>query len=320
MNDQMEIAVPGCQAVVPAEIPLAQLIVLRQIPVIEDKLLEYKATIESRVSAAVAAAMDADSIDEVKRVRAELRKEAETVDNMRKAIKQEAEKPIKALDATFKTCATNAYAQADKILKEYIDNGENALKNACENGLRDLFAELTTAHHLPWLKYEWAGIRVSLTDAKAKTQPPKKLAVQVTDFVERVAQDVAMIGGMPDAAEIMTEYRQTLNAPGAIQTVKLRHQRIAEEQAEAARRAEIRRQEEEAAARVAEIAQQMEEPVQQVMGFQPAAPVAAPVVEPVAPAAPETYTVKFAVSGTLGQLRSLKSFLESGGYEYTDIK
>ena len=318
MTEQMEISVIPAQQ----EQNNGPLIKLVQLPIIEERLRDLKPYVQQRVAAAMAMPCTEETVSEVKNLRAELNALATEAENRRKEVKKAIEAPYKQFQTVYNECIGNLFKEADKDLKGKIDAVENGMKEACEKGLRELFAELTTARHLPWLKYEQVGVRVSLTDAKAKTQPPKKLAAQVTDFVERVAQDVEMIGGLPDAAEIMMEYRQTLNAPGAIQTVKLRHQRIAEEQVETERLAKIQQEEAEAAAKVAEIAREMEEPVQQVMGFQPAAPVAAPVFEPVATVVvvPETYTVKFAVSGTLEQLRSLKAFLESGGYEYTDIK
>lgn len=322
MNEQMEIAViPAQQEQEQNNAPLIKLV---QLPIIEERLRDLKPYVQQRVAAAMAMPCTEETVSEVKNLRAELNALATEAENRRKEVKKAIEAPYKQFQTVYDECIGNLFKEADKDLKGKIDAVENGMKEACEAGLRKLFGDLVAAHHLEWLQYERAGIKVSLTDAKAKTQPPKKLRDALTQFVERVAQDVDMILSLPDANEIMVEYRQTLNAPVAIQTVNLRHQRMAEAEAERARRDEARKQEQEAAARVAEAAQQFEAP--QPVQFAP--PVA--VQEPEPPVqeipvvqeapAPEVYTVKFAVSGTLDQLLDLKRFMENGGYTYTDIE
>lgn len=313
-HDQMEISI------VPAQQKHGNgpLIKLVQLPIIEERLRELKPWVEQRVSQAMAMPCTDETVTEIKNIRAELNALFNEAEAHRKGVKTAVMKPYDDFEAVYKECITEPFKRADVDLKGKVVAVETGMKQLCEDGLRKLFGELTAAHHLAWLQYERAGIRVSLTDAKAKTQPPKKLRDALTQFVERVAQDVTMIHVLPDANEIMVEYRQTLNAPVAIQTVNLRHQRMAEAEAEKARRAEALKREQEAAARVAEAAQQFEAP-QPVQFAPPVAVQEVPVDVQEAPA-PETYTVKFAVSGTLDQLRDLKMFLANGGYTYTDIE
>lgn len=111
------------------------------------------------------------------------------------------------------------------------------MKRRCEDGLRDYFAELCAVHHLDWLTYERAGIKVDMASAKAKT--PKKLREQLVSFVVGVAESVERIGSLEDAGEIMVEFQRSLNAADAICTVQERHRRIEEQKAaQEARKAE----------------------------------------------------------------------------------
>ena len=63
------------------------LIVLRQLPVIEDQLLQVKASIESRVGQVLALACTEDTYKAVKRSRAELNKEYADLERRRKVVK-----------------------------------------------------------------------------------------------------------------------------------------------------------------------------------------------------------------------------------------
>ena len=136
-----------------------------------------------------------------------------------------------------------------------------------------------------------------------------KLAV----FVERVAGDMAMIQNLEDAPEILAEYKQSLNAAGAVETVRVRRQRVElERAAEEARRVERARQ------------QQAEEAVLAAASQSEDAPLQAPEVlsaEPPERVEPEQepeviYQCTFTIQATKPQLRKLKAFLESEEIPY----
>lgn len=293
-----------------SQVPIIRLM---QLPVIQERLREVKPFVEARVQAALAMPCTDDTLTEIKATRAELNALFAEAETQRKGVKQAIMEPYNNFEAVYKECISAPFSKADAELCSKVNAVENGMKQTCEDGLREHFAKLTTSHHLAWLKYEQAGIKISLTDAKAKTQPPKKHRDHLTQFVESVARDVDMILSLMDAAEIMEEYRRSLNATQAIQTVNLRHQRIREAQIEAERLAEQKKREQEAAARVAEAAQQFEAP--KPVQFAPPVPV-----QEQPPEAPAVFTVKFAVSGTLEQLKYLKRFLEDNGYNYEDIQ
>ena len=272
-------------------LPAAELIVLRQLPVIEDRLREVKENIDKRVSDALSAAFDSGSIDVAKKIRAELNREAKEQDDLRKAIKNKAMEPITQFEQTFKECSADAYKKADAQLKQYIDTGERAIKSRCEDGLREYFAELCAANNIDFLRYEQAGVKVDMASAKAKT--PTKLRNQLELFVLGISCDVRMISKMDDAEEIMVEYKASLSVAKSVAVVQDRHRQIEAEKAVAVQRQEAQIREEQA--------------VQQVHSFAP--PVAVQRQE-------ETLRLTFSVTDTRPRLRLLKQFLDTNGYNY----
>jgi hypothetical protein len=274
-------------ALVPVE---TELIIVKQIPVIEERLRSVKSQVESRVESALALAVSADSIQQAKEIRAELRKEFQQMEERRKAVKVQVLAPYNKFEATYKDCISETYQRADAELKKIVDDGERTIKQRCEEGLREYFAELCEANHLDFLRYEQAGVTVDMTSAKAKT--PTKLRTALREFVADVARSVDLIATMDASAEIMVEYKQSLNLGTAVATVQDRRRRLDAEKAAAAQREEVMAQE-------AEV-------VRNVQSFAP----------PVEVEQPKMASVTFTVTDTVDRLKLLKQFLVSNGYKY----
>ena len=272
---------------------MSDLIVVRQWPVIEEKLRTLRTQVNQTVSDAMALVCTEETVQSVKATRADLNRQFNELEEQRKAVKAAVLDPYNQFEAVYKECVSVAFKQADTCLKQKINDVEGEMKRRCEDALREYFAELCEAHHIDFVAYERAGITVSMADAKAKTQPPKKLREQLTQFVANVAQSVELISNMDDADEIMADYMVTLNVTEAIGIVQERHRRIEAEKAARAAR-------EEAKAREAEA-------VKKVEAFAP------PIV---APAEPKVATVSFKVTDTIDRLKLLKQFLVTNGYKY----
>ena len=282
-------ATPG--ALVPAEvIPIDQLIVVRQLPVIEEHLRTVKADVTERVDAACSLVCNADNLQTVKAARAELRKVFESLEAQRKQVKAAVLAPYERFLDTYEDCVSLQFKRADATLKAKIDAVTSALKTECEEGLREYFAELCEAYHVDFLEFKQAGVKVDLTSATAKT--PTKLRGQLAEFVTNVACDIRLIEKMDDAREIMVEYKRTLSVAQAVSAVQERHRLIEAEKAAAEIRQAAAEQEEKAAERV--------------HSFAP----------PVEMEQPKQYRVTFTVTDTKDRLRLLKQFLEANGYQY----
>ena len=209
-----------------------------QSPVIQERLRSMKGVIEQEVSEACSLACTEKTIQAVKVKRAELRKLLDSLEAQRKAVKAAVMGPYNDFESIYKECVSDALKSADASLKVKIDDVEKEQKRRCAEGLREYFSELRAVHHLDWLTYEQAGIKVDMASAKAKT--PGKLRKQLADFVIGVNDGVNLISSMGNAEEIMVEFRECLDASKAIGIVLDRHRRIEEQKsAQEARTAAI---------------------------------------------------------------------------------
>ena len=273
-----------------------ELIRLVQLPVIEEALRGVKQTVDERVATAEALICTEETLQTVKATRAQLNKEFAELEARRKDVKSAVLAPYESFEAVYKECVSDAFKRADASLKAKIDDTEAGMKARCEAALREYFDELCAAHHIDFVPFERTGVKVSLADAKAKTQPPKKLREHLVQFCAGIAQAVEQISTMDNADEIMAEFMITLNAFEAVGIVEARHRRIEEERAARAAREEVQAREAEA--------------VRRVEAFAP------PTAAPAAPAAPQMARVTFTVTDTIDRLKALKQFLVANGYQY----
>lgn len=264
-----------------------KLVVVKQLPVIEERLKLLKESVESQVSEALSLACTADTVQAVKQKRAELSASFREMEDLRKTIKKEVLAPYEAFEAVYKECVSDAYSRADLVLKERISDVETAIKDECEAKLRVYFLELCEAADIDWLSWERMCVKVDMASAKQKI--PRKLMQQIKERVDCIANDLSMISSMPDAAEITVEYRKTLNATAAISSVQERKRlvEVAKASAEAIKPAAPTREEQEF--------------------FQ--------MPKRVEKAAVKKYTAHFAVTATLEQLKLLKKWMADNGYE-----
>lgn len=271
-----------------------ELIQVVQLPIIEQRLRDLKDGIRKQVESALSLVCSEETLGTVKETRAALSKQFQELEGQRKAVKKAVLGPYEQFEAVYKDCVSDAFKRADGELKGKIDAVELEIKQRCETGLREYFAELCEAEHLDFLRFEQTGVKVDLTSAKQKT--PKKLREQLAAFVTGVSQSVNLIATMDDAEEIMVEFKRTLNAPEAIGSVQERHRRIEAERAAQEARKAAQEREDAASAKVDAVA--------------PPDPVAPP-------AEPEkVYQCVFTVHTTIEKLKKLKEFMNQEGIQY----
>lgn len=293
------------------------LIIVRQLPVIEDQLLQVKASIESRVSEALSLACTEDTYKAVKKARSELNKEYTELERRRKEVKASILAPYEQFEKLYKECAGDIYTQADSQLKARISEVEEGLKQQRLDDLLAYFGEYRQSLGLdPDLAaFDASGIKVTLSDSK------KALRTKAKDFLDRVAGDLELIETQELKEEILVEYRRTLNISAAVTTVNNRHK---------AMEAERQRREAAMAARTAlgNSSAKVEEVVRDTTpepGLMPPVETPAedaPQVEDVSPAgqaAEKLYSTAFRVTDTLDKLKALKKFLVDGGYTYEQL-
>lgn len=294
------------------------LIIVKQLPVIEDQLAAVKESITERVNQALSLVCTEDTYKDIKKVRADLNKEYAELEAKRKEVKTAVLAPYEKFEKVYKECAGDLYADADRKLKAKIAEVEEGLRQQKITAVCDYFVEYRESVGLTedLVKYDDMSLKVGLSDSLTG------LKKKVKDFLDHISDDLKAIESHEDKDEIMTEYRRGFNLANALSTVAARHKAIEDakrlrEEAEARRKAQEEREKELAAV----IAAQTEQvaPVAAPVAVEVAQVIPEPVAVPEAPEAEKTYSTSFKVTGTLDQLKALKKFLVEGGYTYEQL-
>lgn len=221
-------------------ITMAQ-ITVTQLPIIEERLRDVKAAVEATVADAKSLVATADTIQAVKTRRAELNKQFDALDEQRKAVKEQIMAPYTRFEAVYKECIAGPFKEADKALKTTVDGFEGEMKKKALKKLEDFYYELCASEQIDWLTFDKAltasGIKIGMADTK--TRKPQKAMDAMANFTSRIALGMSQIRQMEDSAEIMVEFKKTLDVGMAAATVQERKRRVREaEEAEAKRKAE----------------------------------------------------------------------------------
>lgn len=276
-----------------------EIIVVKQLPVIEQQLAQIKEQVAERVQAAMQLVCTEATVKEIKKARAELNAEFKAWEDKRKEVKTAVMSPYEQFEAVYKDCISDSYKSADKDLKQKIDEVEQQLKTQKVAEVKEYFGEYLASKDIDFITYEQAGINVTLSASL------KSLKEQAKAYIDRIESDLKLIDTFTDLkAEILVEYKKSLNVSDAITGVKARAKAVQEEQA---------RQEAEAEKRAAEA--QRVEAIKAAIPEAPAA-VEAPTEQTAAPAPEKKFCIRFTVKGTKEQLIALKKFLNEGEYEY----
>ena len=280
---------------------MKDLIIVKQLPQIEEHLKELSAEIDEKVKSAKSLVCTEESVKTIKQVRADLNKEFKELETQRKSVKEQILAPYMQFEEVYKMYISDKYKNADIDLKTKINNTENELKAQKEQEVRDYFEEYKTANDIDFVTYEQANINVTLTASK------KSLKEQAKAFIDKIKDDLQLIETQECKEEILVEYKQTLNISRAIQDVANRHKLLEEEKR---KQEELKNKQLEEAQRQADISIKEQEIATKnaLDNFS----IEAPKVEE----QEEMLTLKFTVRGTRTKLKELKKFLEDGGYDY----
>lgn len=277
------------------------LIVIKQLPQIEEHLKDLSSEIDVKVNNAKKLVCTEETVKTVKQVRADLTKDFKNLEEQRKTVKEQILAPYMQFEEVYKTYVSNKYKEADIDLKQKIDSTENELKKQKEQEIKDYFEEYKTANNIDFINYEQANINVTLTASK------KSLKEQAKKFIDEIVDDLKLIETQECKEEILVEYKQNLNVSKSIQEVANRHKLLEEEKK---RQEELKNKQLEEAQRQADMSIKKQEVATKnaLDNF---------VIEPPKVIEQEEIlTLKFKVRGTRSKLRELKRFLEDGGYDY----
>ena len=163
--------------------------------------------------------------------------------------------------------------------------------------MKEYFNEYLESAGIDFVTFEQANINVTLSATM------KSLKEQAKSFIDKISDDLALIDTQEHKAEIMVEYKKTLNVSAAITGVNARFKAIEDEKRRIEEAEERRAAEEQ---HIAEITSALPEP-------EPEPEIIPPVEEQ---PQEKVYTLRFTVTGTKDKLRELKAFLDNGGYKY----
>jgi len=220
--------------------------------------------------------------------KAKVNKFKNAVADYRKKIVAEYKKPIEVFESTAKE-TEKILANTYDTINMQVDKYNNDKKEKIKEEIKQYFNEYLQSKSIDFIKYEQANINITLNASK------KSLQEQCRTFINKIVDDLTLIETQEHKAEILVEYKQTLNVSQSIITVTNRFKAIEEEK---------RKQEEfmkEATKSVIIPKEEMQEILQ------------APVVEE---KQEDILTLNFKVRGTRTKLKALKEFLENGGYDY----
>ena len=284
-----------------------ELIVVKQLPIIEDRLDEAFIAVQERLNAMSNLVVTEENYKELKKTRADLNKEFGELDSLRKNVKAAIEAPYKKFEGGAYKRLADAYKDAIGKLDGEIKDVEGGLKTQKQKELLAYWEEyrqslgLDTAIADP----RRSGIKVGLTVSM------KSLKMQARDYLDRIDGDLKMIDTLDNADEVLAEYRVLLNVTEAVRVVADRNKRVEDERIRRLAEEESRRAREAAEKAVDEAIKENEVAVTPTVSMAP---------EEQEEAQEKILTTSFKVSGTLTMLKELKAFLVNGGYKFESIR
>lgn len=303
-----------------------QLITLKQAPII---IYERIKAVGQQVETKIAELnldnqlVTDETLKSAKNTRTTLRKELAVFEEQRKFIKEQVNAPYEAFEKAYKDHIKVHYDNADSTLKDKINQVENRLREDKIARIKEFFTELCLSQGIDFLIFERLPLNITLSASD------KSLKEQVTGFVSEVSKGLQLIDSLnePDEfkAEILTDYKQTLDITRAIQGAQYRRQqreaelarieaqRVAAEQARLAAEARARE-----TAPLQAPAQVINE-AQPAPSVQHAAPIQPEPVQEATQAVQEDYNevvqASFTVIGTRAQLKALKQYIISNNIQ-----
>lgn len=172
-------------------------------------------------------------------------------------------------------------------IDEQVSKFEIEQKNAKIEQLKEYYNEYAESLKIDFIPYERMNLNVTLSASM------KSLKEQIKTFLDEVILNVNLINSQEYSAEIMVEYKQSLNALEAITKVNNRKSMLKREE-------EIREKQ----------AEEWNQIKENLNKFQEAA-----LEKPIEEVVEEKLTTTFTVSGTLKQLKLLKQFIQENGME-----
>lgn len=202
------------------------------VPVIQHALIEVGKSVTQRLEELNIENVIAteDTVKGLKNLRADLNKELIDYEGQRKAIKDGVLSPYETFEAVYKSEVSDKYKHAINLLKDKIAIVEDKIKEDKKENVKSYFVELCLSEDIDFVSFNQVGLEINLSTSE------KSYKEKCNEFIQRIADDLRLIDTQEYKAEILVEYKKSLNASRAIKDV---HDRKAAEKAEKERLRQI---------------------------------------------------------------------------------
>jgi hypothetical protein len=286
-----------------------EIIVVKQLPVIEEQLLAIKSEIERRVADALELECTEDTIKEIKTVRAALSKDFQELESKRKEVKSKILSPYERFEQIYKDCVTNIFRPADGQLAKKIAEVENGLKAQKKAEVLEYYKELCASKGIDFVPFDATGAVITLSASK------KSLKERIKAYLDKVSDDLAMIYTQEYSAEILVEYKRSLNVSQSIMTVSNRMRAVEAEKQRVEQAIEAKEQQ-------ALVVQKVDEAVEEQLVISAPEEIQIPQTVPTAEIAENepTYSVTFRIPRcSRSKLIGLREYMQKEGIDYESI-
>ena len=195
-----------------------QAIELVQNAIIKHQLLEISKSVTERINSLnlEKQVITDETIQTMKKNRAELNKENTTYTGQFKAISDLYMQPLNDVKAIFKAEISEKYGEVETLLKDKIGRFEIQIKEEKKNNLIIYFNELILAEKIDFLTFEKMNLEINLSTTENKYKE------RINEIVLKIKDDLALIKATNFEVEILVEYKKTFNVSKAITEVKAR--------------------------------------------------------------------------------------------------
>lgn len=185
---------------------------LKQLPIISHKAVEIGKEIKERIERLNIPNLVAttDTVKVLKEMRADLTKEYNSYETQRKAVKKSILAPYDEFDIIYKENISSTFTDNITMLKDKVDEFETMVKTKKKETIESYFNELIQSVEIDFVTFENLGLTINLSTSE------KAYKEKVNEFVDKLTDDIELIKKHEFEAEIMAEFKKTLNASKSI--------------------------------------------------------------------------------------------------------
>lgn len=288
---------------------MAELIRIDQAIKLTTEFEQVSKEIDKKIETANSLVVSEDNYKEVKKIRAELNKEAKQYAEDFKTIKESVLATWNECEDTYKKMIRDKYAVSDVILKSKVGEIEDGIKNEKREKVVEFFEKHRASRKLDFVTFDDMNLKIGMSNSLAS------LKKEVTEKLDEILKGYE--GALETSPDVVAEFKQNgYDFAKAFTTVKDREERKKkaeeEQKARLEARAERERKEAEAKALIEETEIKESDEVEEV----------AEVKQPSTHEEEheKILSVTFTVKGTREELIDLSNFLKELNYDYKQIK